>query len=554
MSLIAVAAQAGAATVGNTNDAGPGSLRQAIADAAPGETITVPAGGYTLSSAELLIAKSLTLAGAGAASTTIQAAGTFRVIKVTGSGTDVTISGVKIRNGHQEGNPALGGGVLDEGAKLTLKEARVVENVASSPGANGFARGGGVAVTGGGALTLVEADLSGNTATAAAASGEPGGIANGGGVASFDSTLSVLGSTFIDNIVDARGGQGAPDAKQGGGLAAGGGIWALGGSATVTASTIAANVSDSTQGPGASVSGINEGAGIALRTQVPGTIVASTIDGNILRGGSIAHGGGIFVNTGVVGTRLLSDTITDNAIESAGASASGGNLSTPAGTLVADTIISGGTAPGATGNCDGSVESQGFNLESADQCGFHGPGDLVSKDPQLGALQSAGGPTPTRPPSRTSPAVDAGSAFGRVADQRVLARPIDFLATPNSAAPGADGSDIGAVELQPPRQLRLGKLTRRPSGIALLKVRIPDPVAGSLKVSGAGLKALSKGVRGETTTLKIQTSGKARKALRLRGRRRVRIRVTYVPVTAALVSTLRKALLTQRHKAHRLRH
>ena len=46
---LALAGTAQAApTVTNTNDSGPGSLRQAIAEAAPGETIAVPAGDYQL--------------------------------------------------------------------------------------------------------------------------------------------------------------------------------------------------------------------------------------------------------------------------------------------------------------------------------------------------------------------------------------------------------------------------------------------------------------------------------------------------------------------------
>ena len=62
---------AGSLTVTNTNDAGPGSLRQAVADAAPGDTVefalTYPAT-ITLTTGELVIAKPLNVAGPGAAS------------------------------------------------------------------------------------------------------------------------------------------------------------------------------------------------------------------------------------------------------------------------------------------------------------------------------------------------------------------------------------------------------------------------------------------------------------------------------------------------------
>ncbi len=56
-------------TVTNTNDSDPGSLRQAIADAASGDTIEfdLPASAVIgLTSGELLIDKSLTISGPGA--------------------------------------------------------------------------------------------------------------------------------------------------------------------------------------------------------------------------------------------------------------------------------------------------------------------------------------------------------------------------------------------------------------------------------------------------------------------------------------------------------
>jgi hypothetical protein len=48
VALFPSAASAGTITVINQNDDGPGSLRQAISDAGPGDTVAVPAGTYTL--------------------------------------------------------------------------------------------------------------------------------------------------------------------------------------------------------------------------------------------------------------------------------------------------------------------------------------------------------------------------------------------------------------------------------------------------------------------------------------------------------------------------
>ena len=64
--LLTAPAVAATLTVTTTADAGPGSLRDAIAAAASGDTIDVPAGTYVLTSGPLRIAAGVTVAGAGA--------------------------------------------------------------------------------------------------------------------------------------------------------------------------------------------------------------------------------------------------------------------------------------------------------------------------------------------------------------------------------------------------------------------------------------------------------------------------------------------------------
>src|SRR5581483_10746624 len=60
-------------TVTNTNDSGAGSLRQAIADAMPGDTINFSVtGAITLTSGALGITKNLTIQGPGANQLTVQ--------------------------------------------------------------------------------------------------------------------------------------------------------------------------------------------------------------------------------------------------------------------------------------------------------------------------------------------------------------------------------------------------------------------------------------------------------------------------------------------------
>jgi hypothetical protein len=72
---------------------------------------------------------------------------------------------------------------------------------------------------------------------------------------------------------------------------------------------------------------------------------------------------------------------------------------------------------------------------------------LTGLDPQLGALTNGPGPTDTRVPAATSPVVDCGFSL-ETADQRGEARPVDIPGRTNSTAAGANGSDMGSVELQ----------------------------------------------------------------------------------------------------------
>jgi predicted outer membrane repeat protein len=109
-------AQVRSVTVTNTNDSGPGSLRQAIADAAPGATIqfdlTYPAT-ITLTSGELWIQyKDVTIAGPGPDQLAISgnhASRIFRLEALISPKIRVAVSGLTIRDGYVQRD---GGGLL----------------------------------------------------------------------------------------------------------------------------------------------------------------------------------------------------------------------------------------------------------------------------------------------------------------------------------------------------------------------------------------------------------------------------------------------------------
>ena len=87
-------------TVTNTNDSGPGSLRQALAYANDHDTITFSVTGTIgLTNGELLVNKVITISGPGAASLALDGNGNSRVFHI-GSRRPVSISGLTITNGN----------------------------------------------------------------------------------------------------------------------------------------------------------------------------------------------------------------------------------------------------------------------------------------------------------------------------------------------------------------------------------------------------------------------------------------------------------------------
>jgi hypothetical protein len=180
---LATSAHANIITVANTNDSGPGSLRQALADANDGDTIdfdpSLKGQTISLTSAELLISKNITVSGLGPnllAVARAQNAPAFRIFDVM-PGRSVTIEGLTISNGLAP-EFGCGGGILDEGSLLSLINCTVSGN--STDGT-----GGGICVDANATLTIDSSTLSGNYA------GDYGGsIANSGTLIINNSTLS----------------------------------------------------------------------------------------------------------------------------------------------------------------------------------------------------------------------------------------------------------------------------------------------------------------------------------------------------------------------------
>jgi len=200
-----MSAHAATITVTNTNDSGPGSLRQALANANNGDTINFAVTGtISLTSGELVIGKNVTIAGPGANRLSIgsvQEFGppyTFHVV----SGKTVTISGLTI-TGH-------GGGILNDEAILTVSNC-VVSGAAQQAGL----LNSGVVVS----VTIINSLFSDNgegiynnsggsgagncTACTTIANSVVTGNTFGVYTSNLASTVTVLNSRFTGNAVDA---------------------------------------------------------------------------------------------------------------------------------------------------------------------------------------------------------------------------------------------------------------------------------------------------------------------------------------------------------------
>ena len=194
----AQAAQGGTVAVTNTNDGLAGSLRQALQDASPDDTIVfqIPTsspgynpttGIYTigLTSGELVISKNLTIDPTGQKIWVQRTSGNFRIFNVTSG--QVTILALTIRNGSYSATIINGGGILNAG-NLTVRNCTFVGNDGGpvSGGAihntgtlrvsnctfNGNAAGAvGSAIANLGDLTLENSTIVGNTAPAPSSDG-----------------------------------------------------------------------------------------------------------------------------------------------------------------------------------------------------------------------------------------------------------------------------------------------------------------------------------------------------------------------------------------------
>ena len=275
-----------------------------------------------------------------------------------------------------------GGGVLNDGGSFLGFEVSLLFNKGTT--------GGGLYNLESGVATLVRSLLILNEAS------------NGGGAIFNDNNSSV---TLVDSSF------GLNSSSDGGGA-----IYSRG-AMTLTRIAIYDNKA------------LDYGAGIY---QEDGQLLATNVT---FTNNEAGDGGALYLNYGAQAS-LVHNTIFSNTVSGSGSGGIGvgeGAVLTMTGTIVGNNRNS---------NCDvdvdGSLNSDGYNLEDADDCGLDGEGDLVNTDPQLRPFASYGGYVGTLALLPTSPAIDAaasGAPLCPETDIRSVSRPV-----------GA-ACDIGAYEI-----------------------------------------------------------------------------------------------------------
>jgi len=482
-------------TVTDLSDAGPGSLRSAIGEAesqSGADRILFASGlsGTIALESDLEVSDPVQIVGPGPAVIAVDGGGDSGIFAIGSAeqGADriaVDISGLTLRNG---GQVPYGGAILSLNTDLTVTESILSGNTA--------AVGGAIYAAYQGSLEVGESTFSRNIS------------GSGGGIAASGIDVTIRSSTFSQNRGQAAGGA----------IAAGNSYDPL--SLDIENSTFNRNAAGYLGGAIMSLPDDDTESTLAIRS--------STLSGNQ----AAAFGGAI-------GGGFSSATIDNSVIE--------GNFAIYGPDLYSGSFTGPGGPPGGPCGCYPQTDFlTGFSFigDSAQAIiteTVPGSNLLDQGDALLGRLADNGGPTQTMALSAESPVVNKG-ASPLTTDQRGEKRPVLYPGIPNSSAPGANGADMGAFELQyeepppppppPPKNGPFKILSSTPNpakGTATVKVRVPAPgevtLVGYKRLKTISKRANAKGVYKFRATPK----GKLKRNLDKRGRARVLIKFHYNP-------------------------
>lgn len=369
-----------------------------------------------------------------------------------------------VRNGSNvTGNSGAIGGGIYAGSALTVQGSHVDNNQAGNSGAgiyslapitltNSSVDGNSAAFLGGGIAAAAPVTMTGGTVSGNDAYGAGGLFLGNDVVGSFDDT------DFTDNTST--------------GANFGGGAVLSAGKLTINNAQITGNKADGASGLGGALfsgtddenvtttlkltnSTLSDNEAFSAAAIYAGSDKATSTNKTSISNVTIHQNAssGPFGAVEVLDpTSITGSTITDNtAVPTSPYDAYGGILSAGAGQV----SLSGSVLSGNSGHqCNYAVADGGYNLNSptATDCAFSTTKGNTFAAPQLGSLANNGGPTTTRLPSPTSPALNkipAATATG-VTDA-ITGANVTLCATGatdqrGTARPQGAKCDVGAVE------------------------------------------------------------------------------------------------------------
>ena len=422
---------AGSVPVTNCDDSGPGSLRDAIASAATGQTIDLTATGcstITLTTGDIFITQEdLTLQGPGAAYLLIDGNDLYSLRHSNSAGGTLYVADLAMEDGRKYFDSSINlnakGGCLYSYGTVSL--SNVFLGYCTAETANTMYYAGGGAVYGREGVIMVNSTVAFSSAGSSSTVGGGGAVFTQGSAVIAYSGVGFDYASTVGGGVFARGGTLTKystliinQAPQVGALYAEG-------NATIENSTIALN-------------GATDFGGVFLTGTAatsPLLVINSTISGN-----SADVVGGIIVT---YPTNIENSTIAFNTEANGGDVKYGAGLFAGAPTDLESTIVANNTLYHSVygplpDDIGGGVTLTGnSNLTQFVVGGTFAPPDTIYADPKLSQLSYHGGLTATHVLAPSSPAIETGNNVGMTAnDQRGPGFPRVI---------GAN-ADIGAVE------------------------------------------------------------------------------------------------------------
>lgn len=484
------------AGVTNLLDDGPGSLRAAVAAAAPGDSIvfdqTLSGGTITLTSGPLAIGDDLVIDARDLpAGITLSGGGASRVLEIA-AGAEVALAGLRLAGGSAGAGD--GGAVSNQGG-LTLDECDLSNNSATRGGAihnagtlvvNDSLFTGNIATDCGGAIH----NVGGLTLTGACAF--TGNSAATGGAVCTSGTLSATAAAFSNNHADAGSGGAIhntgsvpllAECQFSNNSAGDGGAISNGGTLTATAPAVSdnragrhggafANLAGGVLGVSAAALSNNSagntdplGGGGVIHNAGTCTMTHVTLHHNTgPEGGAVLNAAGAILdlsnstlaaNESTVGRggaisnygtlSLVHSTVAANSSTSQFFNSSAGGIATTGDLHLENTIVAANTADNYADISGPLTTRAGANfIGDAIGVGWSQPPgpDILLGAPQLAPLGDYGGGMPTMPPLFGSPVID--SALPTPATP-----PLAQRGTPRPLEGDGDGipeADIGSVE------------------------------------------------------------------------------------------------------------